>query len=225
MKVLVVEDDREIASFVKRGLEAERFTVEIALDGLQGHWLASEYHYDVIVLDIMLPELNGYKVCAQLREAGIWTPILMLTAKDGDLDEAEALNTGADDFLSKPFSFPVLVARIHALLRRGAPREESAVEVGGVRIDPIQHRVWRGDVEIDLTAREFAVLEYMLRRPGAVVTKGQLLDGIWDSGFDGNPNIIEVYVSRIRRKIDGPFGTKTIETLRGVGYRTVSTGG
>jgi DNA-binding response OmpR family regulator len=224
MKLLVVEDDRKVATAVKRGLEAEGFTVEVAHDGAEGLWRATEASYDLIVLDIMLPGRNGYQVCADLRGAGNWTPILMLTAKDGDLDEAEALDTGADDYLSKPFSFAVLVARIRALLRRSAGRSPVPVAVGDLRIDPGERRAWRRDVELSLTAREFAVLEFLVRRAGQVLSKPDILAGVWDDDFEGDPNIVEVYIRRLRRTIDEPFERQSIETVRGAGYRLVADG-
>jgi DNA-binding response OmpR family regulator len=219
MRVLVVEDDKRLAGSVKRGLEAEGYAVDVALDGTDGKWLATEQDYDAIVLDIMLPGLNGYRVCEELREAGNWTPILMLTAKRGEYDEAEALDTGADDFLSKPFSFVVLLARLRALLRRGTRERPAVLHVGDLRVDPAARRVWRGEQEVLLTTREFAVLEYLVRHAGAVVQKGRLLEHVWDFDFEGDPNIVEVYVGRLRRKIDEPFGVSTIETVRGAGYR------
>jgi DNA-binding response OmpR family regulator len=219
VKVLLVEDDRKIAGAVRRGLEAEGYAVEIASDGLQGRWLATEGAYDLIILDLMLPGRNGYQVCADLRDEGIWTPILILTAKHGDLDEAEALDTGADDFLSKPFSFPVLVARVRALLRRRPGSAPPPVTVGELRIEPASRRVWRGVTEIRLTAREFDVLEFLIRRSGQVLSKAEIIAGVWDFDFDGDPNIVEVYVRRLRRKLDEPFSTDSIATVRGVGYR------
>jgi DNA-binding response OmpR family regulator len=225
MKLLLVEDDKKIATAVKRGLEAEGFTVEVALDGEQGYWLATEGSYDLIILDILLPGRNGFRICGDLREAGNWTPILMLTAKDGDLDEAEALDTGADDYLTKPFSFAVLVARVRALLRRATGRSPVPVAAGDLRIDPGQRRAWRGDVEIDLTARQFDVLEFLMRRAGQVLSKTEILDGVWDYEFDGDPNIVEVYIRRLRTRIDEPFGRHAIETRRGAGYRLAADGG
>lgn len=222
MKLLVVEDDAKVAAAVTRGLRAEGFTVEVAADGDEGLWLATEGRYDLILLDIMLPGVNGYRLCAELRRQGDWTPILMLTAKDGDEDEAEALDTGADDYLRKPFSFPVLVARVHALLRRAATRDVAPVDLGDLHLDPAQRRVSRGDTEIALTAREFDVLEFLVRRVGTVQSKADIIAGVWDFGFDGDPNIVEVYVGRLRRKVDEPFGRRSIETVRGVGYRTVA---
>jgi len=177
------------------------------------------------VLDIMLPGKNGYDVCAALREAGDWTPVLMLTAKEGEFDEAEALDTGADDYLTKPFSFVVLTARVRALLRRVSRSAPSPVEAGDLRLDPARHRCWRGETEVTLTAREFAVLEYLMRRTGQVVAKSEILEGVWDYDFEGDPNIVEVYIRHLRRKIDEPFGRKAIETIRGAGYRLAASGG
>ena len=219
MRVLVVEDDKRLASSVKRGLEAEGYAVDVAFDGTDGKWLATEQEYDAIVLDIMLPGSNGYRVCEELREAGNWTPILMLTAKRGEYDEAEALDTGADDFLSKPFSFVVLLARLRALLRRGTRERPAVLHVGDLQVDPAARRVWRGEQAVHLTTREFAVLEYLARHAGAVVEKRRLLEHVWDFDFEGDPNVVEVYVGRLRRKIDEPFGVSTIETVRGAGYR------
>ena len=224
MKLLLVEDDLKLATAVKRGLEAEGFSVEVSFDGDDGLWRATEGSYDLIILDIMLPGKNGYRVCADLREAGDWTPILMLTAKDGDLDEAEALDTGADDYLTKPFSFPVLVARIRALLRRSGGRDPAPLSAGDLRIDPGARRAWRGDAEVLLTSREFDVLEFLVRRAGMVLSKAEIIAGVWDDDFDGDPNIVEVYVRRLRRKIEGPLsdrdpGAATITTVRGAGYR------
>jgi DNA-binding response OmpR family regulator len=221
VKLLLVEDDAKLAAAVRRGLEAEGFTVEVATDGDDGLWRATEGTYDLVLLDIMLPGRNGYRICADLRAAGDWTPILMLTAKDGDLDEAEALDTGADDYISKPFSFAVLVARVRALLRRSADRAVAPAAVGDLRIDPARRRAWRGDSELALTAREFDVLALLVRRAGQVLSKAEILDAVWDSDFEGDPNVIEVYVRRLRRKVDEPFGRRSIETVRGAGYRMV----
>ena len=219
MRLLVVEDDTKIAAAVKRGLEHEGFTVDLATTGDDGWWMATEAEYDLIVLDIMLPGRNGYVLCADLRAAGVSTPILMLTAKDGDLDEAEGLDTGADDYLTKPFSFPVLVARVRALLRRSRGHVAGPTSVGAIRIDSSGRRVWSGDVEVELTRREFDVLEFLARRAGTVVSKDEILSGVWGFDFAGDPNIIEVHVGRLRRKLDEPFGTDHIATVRGVGYR------
>ena len=225
MRVLIVEDETKVAAAVRRGLEAEGFAVDVALTGTDGLWMATENPYDVIVLDILLPGLNGYEVCRKLREAGDWTPILMLTAKQGDYDQAEALDTGADDYLTKPFSFVVLLARLRAVLRRSERSDPVVYTAGDVRLAPVTHRCWRGEVKVELTAREFSVLEFLLRRAGEVVTKAEILDNVWDFAFEGDPNIVEVYVRRLRRKIDEPFGRHLIQTVRGSGYRLDHTGG
>lgn len=224
MRILVVEDERTVASALRRGLRAEGFDVDLADNGEDGLWMAKEGSYDLIILDIMLPKKNGYQVCRELRDFGSWVPVLMLTAKDGEYDEAEGLDTGADDYLTKPFSFVVLTARIRALLRRGQNTAENALQSGDLRIDPMAHRCWRGDTAIALTAREMAVLGFLMRRAGGVVTKAEILDNVWDYGFEGDPNIVEVYVGRIRKKIDEPFGARTIATVRGVGYRLETDG-
>jgi two-component system OmpR family response regulator len=218
-KLLLVEDDKKIATAVKRGLEAEGFMVEVSLDGDDGFWRATEGSYDLIVLDIMLPGRNGFRICGDLREAGIWTPVLMLTAKDGDLDEAEALDTGADDYLTKPFSFPVLIARVRALLRRTGIQKPAPIEANDLRIDPGSHRVWCREVEVPLTSREFDVLEFMARRAGLVLSKTEIIAGVWSDDFAGDPNIVEVYMRRLRRKLDERFGVELITTVRGAGYR------
>ncbi len=225
MRILVVEDEKRLAAAIKRGLEQEGFAVDTALDGTEGLWMANEGSYDAIVLDIMLPGMNGYKVCGQLREAGNWTPILMLTAKDGEFDHAEALDTGADDFLTKPFSYLVLVAHLRALLRRGRRVRPSVLTAGDLRLDPTQHRCWRGDVEILLSARQFSLLEFLMSRAGEVVSKTEILEHVWDFAFEGDPNIVEVYVGYLRKKLDAPFGRNAIETLRLVGYRLDPNGG
>lgn len=225
MRVLVVEDETTLASAIRKGLEAEGFAVDVAHDGNEGLWMAREHPYDAIVLDIMLPGMNGYVVCRTLREESNWTPILMLTAKDGDLDEAEALDTGADDYLTKPFSYVVLVARLRALMRRGARERPAMLTVGDLRLDPAAHRVWRGDVELSLTTRERTLLEYLMRHHGQVVSKRDVLDHVWDEHFDGDPNIVEVYIRHLRNKIDRPFGRSSIETVRGAGYRLTEDSG
>ena len=224
MRVLVVEDEKRLAAGLKKGLEAEGFATDVALTGTDGLWMAREEPYDAIVLDIMLPGINGYAICATLREERIWTPILMLTAKDGELDEARALDTGADDFLSKPFSHVVLVARLRALVRRGVQERPTVLEVDDLTLDPGAHRVTRGGAEIELTTREIAILEYLLRRQGLVISKAELLEHVWDYNFDGDDNIVEVYMRRLRNKLDRPFGRSSIETVRGAGYRLVAHG-
>jgi two-component system OmpR family response regulator len=225
MRILVVDDELSLASAVKRGLEADGFAVDVATDGVTGLWQATENPYDAVVLDIMLPGINGYRVCADLRAAGIWTPVLMLTAKDGDLDEAEALDTGADDYLTKPFSFVVLVARLRALLRRSGGERPAVLTAGDLVLDPARHLCRRGDAEIELTPREFAVLEYLMRRAGDVVAKSEILEHVWDFAFEGDVNVVEVYVGYLRKKIDAPFGRRALQTVRGVGYRLAANGG
>ncbi len=221
MRILVVEDERTVASALRRGLQAEGYAVDIADNGEDGLWRAQEGSYDAIILDVMLPKLNGYKVCRALRDGGNWTPVLMLTAKDGEFDVAEGLDTGADDYLTKPFSFVVLSARLRALLRRGGAdsADGSLFQAGDLTLDPKRHLCRRGDTQIELTAKEFAILSFMVRRAGQITTKPEILDNVWDYDFDGDPNIVEVYVRRLRKKIDEPFGSRTITTVRGVGYR------
>jgi len=224
MRILVVEDERRLASSLRAGLEAEGFAVDTAYDGPEGLWYAREHAYDAILLDIMLPGLNGYKVCETLRAEEIWTPILMLTAKDGDWDQIEALDTGADDYVTKPFSFQVLLARVRSLLRRGASERPARLTVGDLVLDPATRVVTRAGAELRLTSREFSLLEYLMRRHGDVVTKADILGHVWDYAFEGDPNIVEVYVGRLRRKVDRPFGRADIETLRGSGYRLRDAG-
>ncbi|WP_127503037.1 response regulator transcription factor [Actinoplanes solisilvae] len=225
MRFLVVDDEQRLARTLKLGLEAEGFAVDIAHDGVDGLWLARENAYDAIVLDLMLPKLNGYQVCAALRAEQNWTPILMLTAKNGEWDQVEGLDTGADDYLTKPCSFPVLVARLRAVSRRGARARPTELVLGDLRLDPAARRVWRGDAEVDLTAREFSLLAFLARRAGDVLSKRQILDGVWDTDFDGDPNIVEVYIRHLRNKVDRPYGREAIQTVRGAGYRLGSDGG
>ncbi len=225
MRVLVVEDETALADGIRRGLEAEGYAVDVTGDGVDALWMATEHAYGAIVLDVMLPGLDGYTVCARLRAAEVWTPVLVLTARDGEQDEAHALDTGADDFLAKPFSFVVLTARLRALLRRGAAERPSVLEAGTLRLDPGARRVWREGAEVELTARETSLLEFLLRRKGEAVTKTAVLDNVWDDRFDGDPNIVEVYVRRLRNKLDRPFGREAITTVRGVGYRLEPDGG
>ena len=225
MRVLVVDDEKRLALSLRVGLEAEGFAVDLAHDGTDGLWLARENEYDAIVLDLMLPGINGYQVCATLRAEQDWTPILMLTAKDGEWDQVEGLDTGADDYLTKPYSFPVLVARLRAVARRGARERPTQLEAGDIRIDPAARRVWRGTAEVELTAREFSLLAFLARHRGDVLSKRQILDAVWDVDFQGDPNIVEVYIRHLRNKIDRPFGRAAIQTLRGAGYRLGSDGG
>jgi two-component system, OmpR family, response regulator len=225
MRILVVEDDRHMARAVKRGLEAEGYAVDVAFDGSDGLWLATENSYDAMVLDLMLPGVSGYELCSALRDAGNWTPILTLTAKDGEQDEARALDTGADDFLAKPFSYMVLLARLRALLRRGRGERPRQLAAGDLRLDPAEHRVWRADTAVELTPRQFALLEFLMRRAGEVLPKREILEHVWDFAFDGDPNIVEVYVGQLRRRIDRPFGRDALQTVRHVGYRLDPAGG
>lgn len=225
MRILVVEDDKHVARAVKRGLEAEGYAVDVAFDGSEGLWLATENAYDAMVLDIMLPGVSGYELCSKLRDARDWTPILMLTAKDAEEDEARALDTGADDFLAKPFSYMVLLARLRALLRRGQRERPSLLAAGDLRLDPAEHRVWRGDAVVELTPRQFALLEFLMRRAGEVLSKREILEHVWDFAFEGDPNIVEVYVGQLRQRLDRPFGRCSLQTVRHVGYRLDPQGG
>ncbi|TQF74796.1 response regulator transcription factor [Rhodococcus spelaei] len=224
MRILLVEDEARLAETVRRGLAAEGFVVEIARDGFDGLELASTGEFDVVVLDIMLPGKHGYQVLRELRAREVWTPVLMLSAKDGEYDQADAFDLGADDYLTKPFSFVVLLARLRALLRRGAPQRPAILAAGELTLDPARRRVARGEVPLSLTPREYGVLEFLLRNKGNVVTKAEILRSVWDSHYEGDDNVVEVYVGYIRRKIDAPFGTATIDTVRGVGYRLVDEG-
>jgi len=225
MRILVVEDDKHVAGAVKRGLESEGYAVNVALDGTEGHWLATENAYDAMVLDCMLPGMSRNDLCCTLRDAGNWTPILMLTAKTGADEEAQALDAGADDFLSKPFSYIVLVARLRALLRRGQHERPSVLTAGDLRLDPATHQVWRGDALVALTPRQFSLLEFLLRRAGEVLSKSLIIEHVWDFAFDGDPNIVEVYVRQLRQRIDEPSGRTSLQTVRLVGYRLDPDGG
>ena len=225
MRVLLVEDEVRLAENVRRGLAAEGFVVEVVHDGADGLFDAEVNDYDVVVLDIMLPGLNGYEVCRRMRSAGIWTPVLMLTAKDGEYDQADALDLGADDYLTKPFSFLILVARLRALVRRGAPARPAVLAAGDLTLDPATRRVRRDGVEIALTPREFGLLHYLLRHRGDVVSKTDILESVWDANYPGDDNVVEVYVGYLRRKIDQPFSRHAIETVRGAGYRLAASGG
>jgi two-component system, OmpR family, response regulator len=221
VRILVVEDDKQLAAALRRGLEGEGYAVDVALDGVEGEWLARENPYDALVVDVMLPGLPGDRLCARLRDDGDWTPILMLTARSGPQREASALDSGADDFLAKPFSFVVLAARLRALVRRGGRARPAVLEVGDLRLDPAAHRVRRGDVDLDLTPRQFALLEFLMRRSDEAVSKSTILEHVWDFAFEGAPNIVEVYVRQLRKQIDEPFGRSSLRTVRLVGYRLV----
>ena len=225
MRILVVEDESAMADSLKTGLVDNGFAVDIAADGEEALWFAQEVNYDAIILDLMLPKLNGFRVCRALREREDWTPILMLTAKDGHLDEAEGLDTGADDYLTKPFSFVVLLARLRALLRRPGAERAPELRAGDLVLDPATHELHRGETKIDLTAREFAILEVLLTKAGQAVSKQAILEHVWDFNFDGGPNIVEVYVRSLRKKIDEPFDRQSIVTVRGAGYKLDPDGG
>jgi two-component system OmpR family response regulator len=228
MRVLVVEDEVGLAETIRDGLIPAGFAVDVVHDGVEGLWSAAETPhgaYDVIVLDIMLPRLSGYEVCRRLRAREVWTPILMLTAKDGEYDQADALDLGADDYLTKPFSFVVLVARLRALIRRGAPERPVVLTAGDLALDPAERRVTRAGEQVALTPREFALLEFLLRNRGQAMTKTAIIENVWDAHFTGDPNIVEVYVGYLRKKIDHPYGRAAIETVRGAGYRVAADGG
>ena len=223
MRVLVAEDNPTLGRSITRGLRDEGYAVDLTAAGDEASRLMADHEYDCVVLDIMLPGMNGYRVCRALREEGVGTPILMLTAKSGEYDEAEALDTGADDFLSKPFSFVVLVARIRALLRRSADGRAQPLVIGDLVLDPLARTCNRGGTDIPLTTREYELLEALMRKPGQVVPKQELLEHVWGSGFEGDPNVVEVYVGYLRRKIDRPFDRTDLETVRGEGYRIGSS--
>jgi DNA-binding response OmpR family regulator len=225
MRLLIVEDEVRLAAALQRGLGTEGFAVDLAHDGVTGLELAIAGGYDAVVLDVMLPGMSGYRVCQELRAARNWVPVLMLSAKDGEYDQADGLDVGADDYLTKPFSFVVLVARLRALIRRGAPPRPAVLAAGDLRLDPASRQVFRGEAEVTLTAREFAVLEYLLRRAGEAVSKTDILQHVWDAHYDGDPNVVEVYVGYLRKKIDAPFGRHALRTVRGAGYLLATDGG
>ncbi len=224
MRLLLVEDERPLAAALGRGLNDEGFVVDVAHDGVTGFGMAKHGDYDVVVLDIMLPGKHGYDVLRDLRATQVWTPVLMLTAKDGEFDQTDAFDLGVDDYLTKPFSFPVLVARLRALVRRGAPERPVVLECGDLRLDPNSRRVHRGETLVELTPREFLLLHYLMRRGGDAVTKGEILANVWESDYPGSDNLVEVYVGYLRRKIDQPFGVTSVKTVRGTGYRLAPVG-
>jgi two-component system OmpR family response regulator len=219
MRILIVEDETSMANSLTSGLTAEGYTVDVAVDGQEGLAKAAEEDYDAIILDVMLPKLNGFAVTAALRERGTRVPVLMLTAKQGEYDQTEALDTGADDFLSKPFSYPVLLARLRALIRRGGSAQGAVLAHGDIRLDTREHRCWRGGEEVALTAREFALLDYLLHRCGEPVSKSDLLQHVWDSADERDANVVEVYIGYLRRKLDRPGEQSHIDTVRSAGYR------
>ncbi len=219
MRVLVVEDEIKMASLIRRGLRGEGLAADVAIKGEDALWMAGSTEYDAIVLDVMLPGIDGFETCRRLREAAIWAPVLMLTARDAVDDRVAGLDGGADDYLTKPFSFAELLARLRALARRGPVERPAVLEVGDLRLDPAARRVWRGDNEVSLSAKEFQLLETFMRHPGEVLSRYQLLEHAWDYDYENRSNIVDVYVRYLRDKIDRPFGLQTLETVRGAGYR------
>ena len=219
MRILVVEDELKMASLLHRGLVEEGHAVDLARTGDDGVWMAESAEYDAIVLDLMLPGIDGFEVCRRVRENGVWAPVLMLTARDAVEDRVAGLDAGADDYLPKPFAFAELLARLRALVRRGAAERPALLGVGDLRLDPATHKAWRGEAEIHLSAKEFALLETFMRRPGQVLSRYQLLEHAWDYAYENRSNVVDVYVRYLRGKIDRPFGRHSLETVRGVGYR------
>jgi two-component system, OmpR family, response regulator len=225
MRALVVEDELKMAALLRRGLAEEGYAADVASSGEDALDMARATPYDTIVLDVMLPGLDGLEVCRQLRASGVWTPILMLTARDGVQDRVAGLDAGADDYLIKPFSFAELLARLRALARRGAAERPAVLQAGSLRLDPASRQVWRGEVPVELSAKEFALLELFMRRPGQVLTRLDLLEHAWEYAYENRSNIIDVYIGYLRAKVDRPFGRRSIETVRGVGYRLRGDGG
>ena len=225
MRVLIVEDELKMASLVRRGLTEEGYAADVAATGDDALWMAEAHPYDAIVLDVMLPGLDGFETCRRLRQAGVWAPVLMLTARDAVDDRVAGLDAGADDYLTKPFSFAELLARLRALVRRGSVERPAELAVGDLRLDPASRRVWRGDREIRLSPKEFALLEAFMRRPGQVLSRLRLLEHAWDFAYENRSNVVDVYVRYLREKVDRPFGAGSLETVRGVGYRLREDGG
>ena len=223
MRVLVVEDEVRTAGLLRRGLSEEGYSVDIAVDGPDAVWRASEFSYDAVVLDVMLPGCDGIEVCRELRSRGRWAPVLMLTARDDLAARVRGLDSGADDYLTKPFSFDELFARLRALIRRGALERPAQLHCGGLRLDPATRQAWRGEAELELSPKEFALLELFLRHPGEVLTRTRILEHVWDYTYDGVSNVVDQYIGYLRRKIDRPFGIAQLETVRGVGYRLRAT--
>ncbi len=223
MRVLVVEDEVRTAGLLRRGLSEEGYSVDIAVDGPDAVWRASEFSYNAVVLDVMLPGCDGIEVCRELRGRGRWAPVLMLTARDDLAARVRGLDSGADDYLAKPFSFDELFARLRALIRRGALERPAQLHCGGLRLDPATRQAWRGEAELELSPKEFALLELFLRHPGEVLTRTRILEHVWDYTYDGVSNVVDQYIGYLRRKIDRPFGVAQLETVRGVGYRLRAT--
>jgi len=219
VRALVVEDEVKMATLVRRGLVEEGYAADVARTGHDALWMAQATPYDAIVLDVMLPDLDGFDLCRELRENGVWSPVLMLTARDSVEDRVAGLDSGADDYLTKPFSFAELLARLRALTRRGPAERPTVLAVGPLRLDPATRQVWRGDAEVELSAKEFALLETFMRRPGEVLSRLHLLEHAWDFAYDARSNVVDVYIRHLRRKIDEPFDRRSLETVRGAGYR------
>jgi two-component system OmpR family response regulator len=219
VRVLVVEDELRMAALLKRGLQEDGYAVDVASSGPDAIWQATEFAYDAVLLDLMLPGLDGVEVCRQLREAGRWVPVLMLTARDAVEDRVRGLDAGADDYLTKPFSFAELSARVRAMIRRGAIERPTELQVADLRLEPATRRAWRGEAELRLSAKEFALLELFLRHPDEVLTRTRILEHVWDFAYEGGSNVVDQYVLYLRRKIDRPFGVDQLETVRGAGYR------
>ena len=219
MRVLVVEDERKLGELLRRGLGEEGYAADLADRGEEALWMVRAVDYDVVVLDVMLPGADGFEICRRMRDSGVWAPVLMLTARDAVEDRVSGLDVGADDYLTKPFAFEELLARLRALTRRAPPERPTVLEVGDLRLDPAAHRAWRGDQELDLSAKEFAMLELFMRNPGEVLTRTRILEHVWDFAYDGLSNVVDQYVGYLRRKVDKPFGTHDLQTVRGAGYR------
>ena len=225
MRVLIVEDQVKMAGLLRRALRGEGVAADVAIKGEDALWMAGSTGYDAIVLDVMLPGIDGFETCRRLRGQGIWTPVLMLTARDGVQDRVAGLDGGADDYLTKPFALAELQARLRALARRGPVERPAVLEVGSLRLDPAARRVWRGDTEVEVSTKGFALLEILMRRPGAVVSRFELLEGAWDNEYEHRSNVIDVHIRQLRERVDQPFGVRSIETVRGVGYRLRKDGG
>ena len=223
MRVLVVEDEVRMAALLRRGLAEEGYAVDVAGDGADAVWRATEFSYDAVVLDVLLPGIDGFEVCRRLRDGGCWVPVVMLTARGDVADRVRGLDAGADDYLAKPFSFAELCARLRALIRRGMPERPAVLAAGDLRLDPAGRRAWRGEAELELSAREFALLEFLLRHAGEVVTRTMILEHVWDVAYDPASNVVDQYVAYLRRKIDRPFGVVQLETVRGAGYRLLDS--
>ncbi len=225
MRVLVIEDDTKLGPLLQRGLNDRGGAADLAATGEEALWMAQAHRYDAIVLDLMLPGLDGFETCTRLRESGVWTPVLMLTARDAVEDRVLGLDSGADDYLTKPFSVAELRARLRAIVRRAPSERPSVLEVGDLRLDPATHEAWRGEVELQLAAKEFALLELFMRRPGEVLSRYELLENAWDMAYDNRSNVVTVHIRRLREKVDRPFGRESLETVRGAGYRLRANGG